>query len=57
MVASGGVAELVRGGRVAGVPKPQALLPDAFAELMGQLRAIAGVFGKQFAEAGEAVAA
>ncbi len=29
MVASGGVAELVRGGRVAGVPKPQALLPEA----------------------------
>ena len=36
---------------------PQALLPAAFAELMGQLRTIAGVFGKQFAEAGEAAVA
>ena len=34
---------------------PQALLPDGFAELMGQLRTIAGVFGKEFAEAGELV--
>ena len=32
---------------------PQALLPAAFAELMGQLRTVAGVFGKEFAEAGE----
>ena len=32
---------------------PQALLPAAFAELMIQLRTIAGVFGKRFAEAGE----
>ena len=29
---------------------PQALLPAAFAELMGQLRTVAGVFGKEFAE-------
>jgi 3-deoxy-7-phosphoheptulonate synthase len=29
---------------------PQALLPEVFAELMGQLRKIAGVFGKEFAE-------
>ncbi len=34
---------------------PQALLPDTFAELMRQLRTIAGVFGKAFAEAGELV--
>ena len=36
---------------------PQALLPTAFAELMGQLRAIAGVFGKAFALAEETVMA
>ena len=34
---------------------PQALLPETFAELMGQLRKIAALFGKEFAEAGVAV--
>jgi 3-deoxy-7-phosphoheptulonate synthase len=32
---------------------PQALLPEAFKELMGQLRSIAGIFGKEFAEVPE----
>jgi 3-deoxy-D-arabino-heptulosonate 7-phosphate (DAHP) synthase len=32
---------------------PQALLPEAFRELMGQLRAIASVTKKEFAEVGE----
>jgi 3-deoxy-7-phosphoheptulonate synthase len=32
---------------------PQALLPETFVELMGQLRKIAGIFGKTFAEAPE----
>jgi 3-deoxy-7-phosphoheptulonate synthase len=32
---------------------PQALLPDTFAELMVQLRKIAAVLGKEFAELGE----
>jgi 3-deoxy-7-phosphoheptulonate synthase len=36
---------------------PQALLPETFAELMGQLRQIAGILGKRFAEAAEPVAA
>ncbi|MDB5297912.1 MAG: aroF 2 [Phycisphaerales bacterium] len=36
---------------------PQALLPDAFKELMGQLRQIAAVTKKEFAEVGEAAAA
>ena len=36
---------------------PQALLPDAFRELMTQLRQIAAVTRKEFAEAGEPVAA
>src|SRR4051794_39581285 len=31
---------------------PQALLPEKFKELMGQLRQIAAIFGKEFAEAG-----
>ncbi len=35
---------------------PQALLPEVFKELMEQLRKIAGVFGKEFAEVGELVA-
>jgi 3-deoxy-7-phosphoheptulonate synthase len=35
---------------------PQALLPDMFRELMGQLRQIAAVTKKEFAEVGEAVA-
>jgi 3-deoxy-7-phosphoheptulonate synthase len=35
---------------------PQALLPETFAELMKQLRAIAAVFKKEFAEIGEPVA-
>ena len=35
---------------------PQALLPDTFKELMGQLRAIAVVTKKEFAEVGVAVA-
>src|SRR5580765_1016887 len=35
---------------------PQALLPETFKELMGQLRQIAAVFGKEFAEAGELAA-
>jgi 3-deoxy-7-phosphoheptulonate synthase len=30
---------------------PQALLPETFAELMVQLRKIAAVFGKEFAQA------
>jgi 3-deoxy-7-phosphoheptulonate synthase len=34
---------------------PQALLPETFAELMKQLRQIAGIFKKEFAEAGELV--
>ena len=36
---------------------PQALLPDVFKELMGQLRQIAAVHKKEFAEVGEAVSA
>jgi 3-deoxy-7-phosphoheptulonate synthase len=32
---------------------PQALLPEVFKELMGQLRKIAAIFGKEFAEVGE----
>ena len=36
---------------------PQALLPEMFKELMGQLRKIAAVQGKKFAEVGETVAA
>jgi 3-deoxy-7-phosphoheptulonate synthase len=32
---------------------PQALLPDVFKDLMVQLRKIAAIFGKEFAEAGE----
>jgi 3-deoxy-7-phosphoheptulonate synthase len=35
---------------------PQALLPETFAELMVQLRKIAAVFGKEFAEAAETAA-
>ena len=31
---------------------PQALLPETFKELMGQLRQIAQIFGKNFAETG-----
>jgi 3-deoxy-7-phosphoheptulonate synthase len=34
---------------------PQALLPEAFKELMDQLRAIAAIFKKEFAEIGEGV--
>src|SRR5438094_2419149 len=36
---------------------PQALLPDMFKELMGQLRQIAAVHKKEFAEAGEPIGA
>ena len=36
---------------------PQALLPNAFAELIGRLRTIACIFGKEFAEAGELASA
>ena len=36
---------------------PQALLPETFRELMVQLRQIAAMFNKEFAEAGEPVAA
>jgi 3-deoxy-7-phosphoheptulonate synthase len=36
---------------------PQALLPETFSALMGQLRSIAAIFGKEFAEVSEAVAA
>jgi 3-deoxy-7-phosphoheptulonate synthase len=36
---------------------PQALLPETFRELMGQLRQIAAIFKKEFAEVGEPVAA
>jgi 3-deoxy-7-phosphoheptulonate synthase len=32
---------------------PQALLPETFKELMGQLRKVAAIFGKEFAEATE----
>jgi 3-deoxy-7-phosphoheptulonate synthase len=32
---------------------PQALLPETFKELMGQLRQIAAILGKEFADAGE----
>jgi 3-deoxy-7-phosphoheptulonate synthase len=32
---------------------PQALLPETFKELMGQLKQIAAVVGKEFADAGE----
>ncbi len=32
---------------------PQALLPNVFKDLMVQLRKIAAIFGKEFAEAGE----
>jgi 3-deoxy-7-phosphoheptulonate synthase len=35
---------------------PQALLPEKFAELMGQLKKIAAIFGKEFAEAAEPAA-
>jgi 3-deoxy-7-phosphoheptulonate synthase len=34
---------------------PQALLPETFTELMKQLRQIAGIFNREFAEAGELV--
>jgi 3-deoxy-7-phosphoheptulonate synthase len=34
---------------------PQALLPETFTELMKQLRQIAGIFNKEFADAGELV--
>jgi 3-deoxy-7-phosphoheptulonate synthase len=34
---------------------PQALLPDVFADMMKKLRIIAGIFDKEFAEAGELV--
>jgi 3-deoxy-7-phosphoheptulonate synthase len=34
---------------------PQALLPETFKELMGQLRQIAAIQKKEFAEVGEAV--
>jgi 3-deoxy-7-phosphoheptulonate synthase len=34
---------------------PQALLPEAFAEMMARLRQIAAVTGKEFAETGELV--
>src|SRR5215207_166017 len=36
---------------------PQALLPEVFKELMGQLRQVAAIHKKEFAEIGEAVAA
>jgi 3-deoxy-7-phosphoheptulonate synthase len=36
---------------------PQALLPETFKELMGQLRKIAAIFGKEFAEIGAPVQA
>src|SRR5437762_5152964 len=36
---------------------PQALLPEKFAELMDQLRAIAAIFKKEFAEASETISA
>jgi 3-deoxy-D-arabino-heptulosonate 7-phosphate (DAHP) synthase len=36
---------------------PQALLPETFATMMGQLRQIAAIHKKQFAEAGEPVGA
>ena len=35
---------------------PQALLPEVFKELMGQLKQIAAMFGKEFAEVGVAAA-
>jgi 3-deoxy-7-phosphoheptulonate synthase len=36
---------------------PQALLPEMFAELMGQLRQIGSIFGKRFVEAPQLVQA
>jgi 3-deoxy-7-phosphoheptulonate synthase len=36
---------------------PQALLPEKFKELMGQLRQIAAIHGRKFAEIGEAAVA
>jgi 3-deoxy-7-phosphoheptulonate synthase len=36
---------------------PQALLPETFKELMGQLRQVAAIFGKEFAEPSVAVSA
>ena len=36
---------------------PQALLPEAFNEMMSQLRIIAAIHKREFAEAGEAVSA
>jgi 3-deoxy-7-phosphoheptulonate synthase len=36
---------------------PQALLPETFKGLMGKLRQVAGINGKEFAEAGELVGA
>jgi 3-deoxy-7-phosphoheptulonate synthase len=36
---------------------PQALLPEVFKELMGQLKQVAQIHGRQFAEVGEAVSA
>ena len=35
---------------------PQALLPEVFKDLMEQLRKIAAIFGKEFAEAAEVAA-
>ena len=35
---------------------PQALLPEMFKDLMGQLKQIAAILGRKFAEVGEAVA-
>jgi 3-deoxy-7-phosphoheptulonate synthase len=32
---------------------PQALLPEVFKDLMDQLRKIAAIYGKEFAEVGE----
>jgi 3-deoxy-7-phosphoheptulonate synthase len=36
---------------------PQALLPEKFKELMGQLRQVAAIHGRKFAEIGEAAVA
>jgi 3-deoxy-D-arabino-heptulosonate 7-phosphate (DAHP) synthase len=36
---------------------PQALLPEAFKELMGQLRQVAAVHKREFAEIGEVASA
>jgi len=47
--AHGVIIEVHHAPQTAQCDGPQALLPDVFKELMGQLRKIAAVFGKEFA--------